>query len=188
MRIMTDLPQGYALKKEVHLSAKDTNSTSFMLCAGLLALSWWWRGYGALSELQRAGFLYYVTFALAMIAALFAVSWLHQLTHALLLRLFTGTSPLFARKRLQLFVGSSAYLCRRDAVLVLLLPMLIWTAVGAVFCVLTDGVWFWFSMTLPFVNLGNAADDVSYAFHTLRAPKNALIQYRGFAVEIYTGE
>ena len=188
MRTVIDLPQGYAQNDYVNLPARTANGISFLLCVGLLALGWRWRGFDALSALQRAGLLYYILFALALIAALLAFSWLHQLTHALLLRLCTGVSPLYARKGVRLFVGTSAYLCRRDAMLVLLLPAFFWTAVGAAVCALTDGLWFWLAMTSLLANLGSAAEDVYYAVCSLRAPKNALIQYRGFAVGIYTEE
>lgn len=188
MRTTTNLPQGYAQKNYVNLSTRTANGISFLLCVGLLALGWRWRGFDALSALQRAGIVYYALFALALIAALLAFSWLHQLTHALLLRLCTGVSPLYARKGVRLFVGTSAYLCRRDAMLVLLLPALAWTAAGTAVCTLTDGLWFWLAMTSLLANLGSAADDVYYAACSLRAPKNALIQYRGFAVGIYTEE
>ena len=188
MRTMTNLPQGYAQKDYVNLSARTANSISFFLFLGLLALGWQWRGFDALSALQRAGIVYYALFALALVAAVLAFSWLHQLTHALLLRLCTGVSPLYARKGVRLFVGTSAYLCRRDAMLVLLLPALVWTAVGAAVCALTEGLWFWLAMTSLLANLGSGAEDVYYAVCTLRAPKNALIQYRGFAVGIYTEE
>lgn len=188
MRTTTNLPQSYAQKDYVNLSARAANGISFLLCVGLLALGWQWRGFDALRALQRAGIAYYALFALALIVALLAFSWLHQLTHALLLRLCTGVSPLYARKGVRLFVGTSAYLCRRDAMLVLLLPALVWTAIGAAVCALTDGLWFWLVMTSLLANLGSAAEDVYYAVCTLRAPKNALIQYRGFAVGIYTEE
>lgn len=188
MRTMTNLPQGYAQKDYVNLSARTANSISFLLCVGLLALGWQWRGFDALSALQRAGIVYYALFALALVAAVLAFSWLHQLTHALLLRLCTGVSPLYARKGVRLFVGTSAYLCRRDAMLVLLLPALVWTAVGTAVCALTDGLWFWLAMTSLLANLGSGAEDVYYAVCTLRAPKNALIQYCGFAVGFYTEE
>ena len=185
---MTNLPQGYAQKDYVNLSARTANSISFLLCVGLLALGWQWRGFDALSALQRAGIVYYALFALALVAAVLAFSWLDQLTHALLLRLCTGVSPLYARKGVRLFVGTSAYLCRRDAMLVLLLPALVWTAVGAAVCALTEGLWFWLAMTSLLANLGSGAEDVYYAVCSLRAPKNALIQYRGFAVGVYTEE
>lgn len=188
MHTTTHLPRGYTQKDYVNLPAHTANAISFLLCAGVLALGWQWRGFDALSALQREGVLYYALFALALIAALLAFSWLHRLTHAMLLRLCTGASPLYARKGVQLFVGTSAYLCRRDAMLVLLLPALVWTAAGAAVCALTDGLWFWLAVTSLLANLGSAADDVYYAVCTLRAPKNALIQYRGFAVGIYTEE
>ena len=188
MHTAVNLPQGYAQKDYVNLPARTANVISFLLCVGLLALGWLWRGFDALSALQRAGMLYYILFSFALIAAFLAFSWLHQLTHALLVRLCTGISPLLARKGMRLFVGTSAYLCRRDAMLVLLFPALIWTAAGAAVCALTDGLWFWLAMTALLANLGSAADDVYYAVCALRAPKNALIQYRGFAVGIYTEE
>ena len=188
MRTTTNLPQGYTHNDYVNLPARTANGISFLLCVGLLVLGWRWRGFAALRALQREGIVYYVLFAFALIAALLAFSWLHQLTHALLLRLCTGVQPLYARKGVRLFVGTSAYLCRRDAMLVLLLPLLFWTAAGAAVCALTDGLWFWLAMTSLLANLGSAADDVYYAFSTLRAPKKALIQYRGFAVGIYTEE
>lgn len=188
MRIVKDLPQGYAQKDYVNLNARAANIAAFLLCAALLALGWFWRGFGALSALQRAGMTYYVLFALALVAALLAFSWLHQLTHALVLRLLTGAAPLTARKGLRLFVGSGAYLCRRDAALALLLPPLFWLAVGAAACALTDGVWFWLAMSALLANSGGAADDFYYALCVLRAPKTALVQYRGYAAGIFTEE
>lgn len=188
MGTTTHLPQGYAQTEDIHLPARTANGVSFLLCVGLLALGWRWRGFDALGALQREGIAYYAVFALALLAALLAFSWLHQLTHALLLRLCTGISPLYARKGVRLFVGTSAYLCRRDAVFVLLTPALVWTAAGAAVCALTEGLWFWLAVTSLLANLGSAVDDVYYAVCSLRAPKNALIQYRGFAVGVYTEE
>ena len=74
MRTMTNLPQGYAQKDYVNLSARTANSISFLLCVGLLALGWQWRGFDALSALQRAGIVYYALFALALVAAVLAFS------------------------------------------------------------------------------------------------------------------
>ena len=188
MRTVKELPHGYVQKDYVNLNARTANLVSFLLCAALLALGWCWRGFGALSALQRDGMTYYALFALALVAALLAFSWLHQLTHALALRLLTGAAPLFARRGLRLFVGSGAYLCRRDAVLALLLPPLFWLAAGVTACALTDGVWFWLAMTALLANSGGAADDFYYAFRVLRAPKTALVQYRGYAAGIFTEE
>ena len=138
MHTVKSLPQGYVQKDYVNLNARAANIAAFLLCAALLALGWFWRGFGALSALQRAGMTYYVLFVLALVAALLAFSWLHQLTHALVLRLLTGAAPLFARRGLRLFVGSGAYLCRRDAVAALLLPPAFWLAIGVAAGIFTE--------------------------------------------------
>ncbi len=190
---MKQLPSSYTQKYYVNLYANRTLSrgirfVSFLFCAGLLALGWLWRGFDALRAALRAGFAQYALLALALLAALTAFLWLHQLTHGLLLRLLTGESPLFARKGLRLFVGSSAYLRRSACLLVLLLPAPLWTLTAGFACAFLQGRWFWLVFTALLANFGSAADDVYFAIRILCAPKNALFQYRGFAVGIFTEE
>ena len=190
---MTRQPSGYTQKYYVNLFANRTLSrsirfVSFLICAGLLALGWRWRGFDALRDAQRAGFVQYALLALALLAALTAFLWLHQLTHGLFLRLLTGESPLFARKGLRLFVGSSAYLRRYTCLFVLLLPAPLWTLAAGFACEYLQGSWFWIVFTALLANFGSAVDDVYFAVRVLRAPKNALFQYRGFAVGIFTEE
>lgn len=190
---MTQLPSGYTQKYYVNLLAnralsRGINFVSFLLCAGLIALGWLWQGFDALRDALRAGFAQYTLLALSLLAALTAFSWLHQLTHGLLLRLLTGEVPLFARKGLRLFVGSSAYLRRYACLFVLLLPAPLWTLAARFACEFLQGRWFWIVFTALLANFGSAVDDVYFAVRVLRTPKNALFQYRGFAVGIFTEE
>lgn len=193
MHTVTELPQGYVQKDYVNPSAdralsRSLNFITFVLSAALLALGWLWRGFAALNSAFRAGLAHYALLVLVLLAALTAFSWLHQLTHGLLLRLCSGKAPLFARKGLRLFVGSDAYLCRRDSLLVLLLPAHFWTLAAGLACCFLTGQWFWIVYTALLANFAGAVEDVYFAVCALRAPKTALVQYRGFAAGIYTEE
>lgn len=187
----TKLPDGYAQAAYLSLPQKrrlrqGLNMFAFLLTGALVALGWRWKSFRGLSDLLSGGLGAYLLWALVLCAALFACVYLHGLTHALFLRLFSGMPALTARKGLRLFVGTAAYLRRGAYLCAVLLPILSWTAILLPLCVLWQGARFWFAYGILVTQVCGALDDFWFASLAFRFGKDARFLYRGFAVGVYT--
>lgn len=190
MKTCLTLPQSYAASEEVRIGGvhRRLNLLSFLCSAALIALGWYLRDFGAFTDTLEKGFGSYLLLATALLAGLFVYQLLHQLTHALLLRLISCAPVLYAWRRTQLFVGSGAYFSRAGVLTALLAPMLLWSAAAVLGSSFADGRCFWLLWLGLIVNLGGSMNDLYFALRVCGQPKNALYQYRGFAVHVFTEE
>lgn len=192
METCWDLPKGYRQTDYFNLRrdrkrSRWLNLTSGLIGAAMVALGWGLERFHALSQLLKSGFGdYYLWLALLLCAMLLYLT-LHELTHGLFLRIYTGQVR-YARKGLTLFAGSEAYLSRRDFLLSLLAPVVLWGLLLAVICCFVSGIWFWLVYGLEIVNLGSSVGDLYLAAKAWKLPKTALYQNFGVSVYVYTEE
>lgn len=191
MRTCFTLPDGY--KECAYLNPyadrrlrRNLNIASFFIGVAVIAVGWLWRGFDGLLALLRRGLnAYLLWLALLAVCAIACLS-LRELLRGLLMRLFAGIRPHCARKGLLLFIGSEAYFCRRDFLVLTLAPVALFAVLFALPTVFLQGAWFWLAIALQLVNLGSAVDDYYMIFRALRQPKRALFHDSGIAVAIYT--
>lgn len=191
MRTCLTLPDGYEEKEYVNLYAdrriyRNLNIASFFIGVAVLGVGYLWQGFDALLALLRRGMSAYLLWILLLAAGILAYLALHELTHGLCMRLFSGLRPHFGRKGLLLFAGSDAYFCRRDYLVTALAPVTLFAVLFALLTVFLEGEWFWLAVGLQLANLGGAVGDYYMTYRALRRPKTALFYDRGFAVTIYT--
>jgi len=191
MRTCFTLPDGYAesdyVSRYVDVRLRSRlNIASFLIGAAVLAVGFLWRGFDALLALIRRGMHVYLLWVLLLAAGLLAFYTLHELTHGLAMRVFSGIRPHYGKKGLKLFAGSEAYFSRRDYIVAALAPAAVFTALFAVLTFLLRDEWFWLAIGLQSANLGSIVDDVYLALHALRQPKSALFRTSGAGVTIYT--
>lgn len=191
MRTCLTLPDGYEENERVDLYAdrrlyRNLNIASFFIGAAVIAVGFLWQGFDALLALLRRGLNAYFLWLLILAACILAYFALHELTHGLWMRLFSGLRPLYGRKGLLLFAGSGAYFCRRDYLVIALAPVTLFGVIFALLTVFLPGEWFWLAAALQLANLGGAVGDLYMTHRALRLPKTALFYDRGVAVTIYT--
>ena len=185
------LPDGYEKKDYVNLYTdrrlyRALNTASILIGFAVLAVGYFWQGFDALLALLRRGMSAYLLWILMLGAGILAFYTLHELTHGLCMRLFSGIRPHYGRKGVMLFTGSEAYFCRRDYLVTALAPAVIFTALFAVLTVFLQGEWFWLALGLQLANLGGIVGDIYMSYRALREPKTALFRDSGVAVTIYT--
>ena len=191
MRTCFTLPDGYEETDYVNLYTnrrlyRALNTASFLIGAAVLAVGYFWQGFDALLALLKRGMSDYLLWILILAAGIIAFYTLHELTHGLCMRLFSGIRPHYGKKGLMLFTGSEAYFCRRDYVITALAPALLFTPLFALLTVFLKDEWFWLALGLQLAILGGIVGDVYMTGKALRQPKSALFRDSGVGVTIYT--
>lgn len=184
------LPDGYVQEDYVNLYTdrriyRNLNIASFIVGVAVIAVGWLWQGIDPLLALIKSGMNAYVLWVLILAVCILAALALHELTHGLFMRLFSGIRPHYGRKGLLLFTGSEAYFCRRDYLIIDLAPVVFFAILFALLSVFLTEQWFWLAIALQLVNLGGSVGDCYMACRTLRQPKSALFHDSGVAVTVY---
>jgi len=191
MKTCLNLPDKYVQTDYVNLHTDRRlylilNIASFLIGAAVIAVGWLWKGFDALISLVLRGTNDYLLWVLLLAVSALAFLALHELTHGLFMRLFSGVRPYHGRKGLLLFTACNAYFSRRDYLIVMLAPALIFALVFALLTVFLKNEWFWLVMALQLFNLGGSVGDFYIAGWTLRQPKSALFLSVGVSVTVYT--
>ncbi len=191
MRTCFTLPDGYAEADYVNLYTnrrlyRNLNTASFLIGAAVIAIGWLWRGFDGLLALLKRGISDYVLWLLLLVVCVIAYLALHELTHGLCMRMFSGIRPHYGKKGVLLFAGSEAYFSRRDYIVTALAPVVIFGVLFALLSVFLQSEWFWLAIVLQVVNLGGAVGDYYMTGRAVRQPKSALFHDSGVAVTIYT--
>lgn len=191
MKTCLTLPENYEQTDYVNLHAdrrlyRNLNIASFLVGAAVIAVGWLWQGFDSLIALVLRGMNDYLLWVLLLAVCALAFLALHELTHGLLMRLFSGVRPYHGRKGLLLFTACEAYFCRRDYLIIMLAPVLLFSLVFALLTVFLKNEWFWLVMALQLFNLGGSVGDFYIAARTLRQPNSALFLSVGASVTVYT--
>lgn len=191
MKTCFTLPDGYAETDYVNLYTnrrlyRALNITSFFIGVAVIAAGYFWQGFDALLALLKRGMSAYLLWVLLLAAGILSFYALHELTHGLCMRLFSGIRPHYGKKGLMLFTGSEAYFCRCDYILTALAPAVIFTVLFTVLTLVLKDEWFWLAAGLQLANLGGIVGDVYMTCKAFRQPKSALFRDSGVGVTIYT--
>lgn len=185
------LPDGYKETDYVNLYLnrrvyRNLNTASFFIGAAVIAVGWLWQGFDGLLDLLRRGMSDYLLWLLLLAGGILAYLALHELTHGLFIRLFSGLRPHYGRKGVLLFTGSEAYFCRRHYIVIALAPVMLFGLIFGALSLFLKNEWFWFVMALQVANLGGAVGDYYITYRALRQPKTALFRDSGVGVTFYT--
>ena len=191
MQTSFTLPDGYVQGDYVNLYAdrriyRNLNIASFIIGVAVIAVGWLWQGIDPLLALLKAGMHVYFCWLLTLAGCTLAYLTLHELTHGLMMRLFSGICPHYGKKGLLLFAGSEAYFRRRDYLSAKLSPVVLFGIVFALLSVILKDEWFWLAIVLQLINFGSSVGDIYTVCRALRQPKNALYYDSGVSVTIYT--
>lgn len=190
MRSTATLPEGY--EKTDELSARSSRSLfrklnllSTLLAFALIAAGWAWKSFAPLSVWMEQSFGQYYTIVLLALAGILCDIVLHELTHALLMYLFSGQRPFFARSGLLLSAGCSAYLTRSRCLLITLGPSVLWGAALLTACALVPDQWFWPLYYIAVLNFSLSIDDIYCAILICKQPRQAFYCHLGILVQVY---
>lgn len=131
------------------------------------------------------GFGGYAARFLTLILGSIAYIFLHELTHGVFIRIFSGKKPMFGFTGLYAYAGSTAYFAKVPYLIIALAPVVIWGIVLLILNVLFPLEWFYVFYLIQVANLSGAAGDLYITFRFLRLPNNILVQDTGVSMTVF---
>ncbi|MGM9662479.1 MAG: DUF3267 domain-containing protein [Oscillospiraceae bacterium] len=195
---LLQLPEGYTGAFRVDLR-KDRKL--FWLINGLavlIALALLWLGaarhpisallQSMLRHLDEGDYLAYAAPLLCILLGALVYMVLHELTHGVFMRGFSGVRPKYGFTGAYAYAGSEVYFCKVHYLVIALAPVVLLGVVIAVLTALLPEAWFWPVYFLQVVNLSGAAGDFYVTARFLRLPADILVQDTGTAMTVFLRE
>lgn len=125
--------------------------------------------------------------ALALSAGVMAYIPLHELVHALFMKVFGCEKVRFGFKLMYAYAGCDEYFYKWPYLIIALAPVVLWGgALWALACLLP--AWFWVIYGVQLLNLSGAAGDIYVTCRLIRRPASCLIRDWGTMMAVYTKE
>ena len=186
------LPVGYKVIRQVDLSTNKTDARNVTLLSVLLLLV---PGL-ILNAIMPVSVLYditdfraYVIRWVILLVGLIVYVILHELTHALAMKLQGGTDFRFGFKGLYAYAGSEKdYFDRSAYMRIALAPLVVWFFIFLLLSFLVSGPAKWVIFFWQLANISGAAGDIYVTYLTYRAPKDTRIRDTGVSMAFYSKE
>lgn len=117
-----------------------------------------------------------------MVAVYMAI---HELTHGVFMRLFSGVKPVYFFRFPFLCTGSTAYFNKKSFVIIALAPVVIWGAFLIAMLLLLPSDFFLSVYIIIGLNFAGASGDYFQVYATLKLPSMALIQDNGKETKVF---
>lgn len=181
---LTDLPVNYRLAREIDMR-KDKKMAFWLNIAGtavflVLCVIGYFIHPIAASDIQQP-FMQ----AVALIGGLFVYIILHELTHALFMRIFIHEHVNFGFHVYAAYAGmKNGYFRRHEYVVVALAPVIL---LGCLLVLLTFlfPAWFWVLFIIQGQNVAGAVGDYFVIYLLSRTPKDTLVNDDGMSMRYY---
>lgn len=118
-------------------------------------------------------------------AALLAYIPLHELTHGVLIRLFSGKRAVYGFNLAYASARSDMYFAKAPYLLIALAPVAVWGAALAALQALTPVEWAWSIYAVQMFNISGAAGDLYTTAVVARMPSGVLIRDYGASMNVY---
>lgn len=183
------LPQGFEIYKRIDLT-RDRDALKAMVI---------WSITAALALILPMLFVHPVKYAFDMPAVkivicvaasalgLIVYMFLHEWTHSVCIRAFTGTSASVGLelKRGIAYASSRWYFKKTPYMIIALAPVIIWGMLLALLMSDIDEKYFWYLYVIQIFNVTGASGDIYVVCAALRMPKKILVLDSGMAMEFY---
>lgn len=171
------LPAGYQAKRTFDM-AKDKQLNmviqfSFLFITGFLIGFALWIGLPLSTDLNP-----FLSFLVTVLLVLIYMS-LHELTHTLFIKIFSGSLPSFRIRFLFLSVGSEAVFKRSEFIVIALAPVLLWGALLIILLFVIPERFFLSIFALVIVNFAGSGGDYVQAYIAFNSPAHTLFQDNG---------
>ena len=196
MHYTKDLPNGYAPVFTVDFEQDPAQVRSICIIALVMLAIFIPLGlvFVPLSTIMPGGFsLAALGWLLVKImvgtASVFLYIILHELTHGVLIRFFSGAPAKYGHNGLMYaYAYSDGYFGKASYLTIALAPVALWTVLLAWLCCVLPMHWFWVIYAVQLTNLSGAADDIYVTLRFLKLPKDILTKDDGARMVCYSRE
>ena len=176
-QLTSTLPAGYQAKRTFDMSKdKQLNMViqfSFLFITGVLIGVALWVGLPLSTDLNP-----FLSFLVTVLLVLIYMS-LHELTHTLFIKIFSGSLPSFRIRFPFLSVGSEATFKRSEFIVIALAPVLLWGALLIILLFVIPERFFLSIFILVIVNFAGSGGDYVQAYIAFNSHAHTLFQDNG---------
>ena len=182
------LPDGYDLYSVIDLKTNKKDNLfvtigSVVIMAVMFIAAYFTKGVYILASIGWVKII--INIVIAFVGSVVYI-FLHEATHAAFFKIFDTKCRLrFGFKAAMAYCASDGYYKKVPYLAVALSPVVIWTLLLLIPCLLVPLTYFWGVFFIQIFNVSGAAGDLYVTVKILTAPKKALILDNGTDMEIY---
>lgn len=182
------LPDGYDLYSVIDLKTNKKDNLfvtigSVVIMAVMFIAAYFTKGVYILASIGWVKII--INIVIAFFGSVVYI-FLHEATHAAFFKIFDTKCRLrFGFKAAMAYCASDGYYKKAPYLAVALSPVVIWTLLLLIPCLLVPLTYFWGVFFIQIFNVSGAAGDLYVTVKILTAPKKALILDNGTDMEIY---
>lgn len=189
------LPKNYKLGHTIDMQTKKKNAILINVIALLVAVALAVpmaflvpldKLFDLGDQSSKAILLYILRFAVLLVGS-FTYIILHELVHALFMKIFGAKKIKFGFTGFFAYAGSKhEYFRKWPYIIIALAPLVIFGIIFAVACpFIYETSWFWIIYFFQIQNISGAVGDVFVSIMFLKAPNDAYIKDEGTKMELY---
>ncbi|MBR2907982.1 MAG: DUF3267 domain-containing protein [Clostridia bacterium] len=142
--------------------------------------------FSTLFSMDEGLLAYFIRWGVLMVALVGYVV-LHELTHALIMRIFGAVKVRFGFTGLYAFAGSEQdYFAKGAYILIALAPLVLLGVVILIVNFFVPTSWFWVVYMIQIMNVSGASGDLYVAVKFLGMPKDILVKDTGVSMTVYS--
>lgn len=182
------LPDGYDLYSVIDLKTNKKDNLfvtigSVVIMAVMFIAAYFTKGVYILASIGWVKII--INIVIAFVGSVVYI-FLHEATHAAFFKIFDTKCRLrFGFKAAMAYCASDGYYKKAPYLVIGLSPLIIWTPILLIPCLLVPSAYFWGVFFIQIFNISGAAGDLYVTVKILTAPKKALILDNGTDMEIY---
>lgn len=182
------LPDGYDLYSVIDLKTNKKDNLfvtigSVVIMAVMFIAAYFTKGVYILASIGWVKII--INIVIAFVGSVVYI-FLHEATHAAFFKIFDTKCRLrFGFKAAMAYCASDGYYKKAPYLVIGLSPLIIWTPILLIPCLLVPSAYFWGVFFIQIFNVSGAAGDLYVAVKILTSPKKALILDNGTDMEIY---
>jgi hypothetical protein len=191
MENCTHLPESYREIMHIDLQKNKklailVNAAACIIMVVMLIPIIMINSFSAIAEVVLSPSMRFMLKVVLMVPAMILYMVLHELTHGIFMRKYSGVKPKYGFTGLYAFAGSTAYFNKKSYIIISLAPIVILGMVLAILQFTIPFEWFWFVYILQIVNISGAAGDIYVTYKMSKVPEDILVQDAGVSMTIYS--
>lgn len=186
------LPEGYREILAIDMQ-KDkklmliVNGIALVLAALMAVLGMLIAPISGLFDFSRGMVDYFARFAVLLVGMVVYLV-LHELTHALFMKLCGTEKVRFGFTGMYAFAASDDYYSKLPYICIALAPIVLLGAVIAIINPLVPEAWFWVVYFIQIMNISGAGGDLYVTFRFMGLPGDILVRDHGVGMQVFSKE
>ena len=190
MKAFETLPQGYKEILSIDLQKNKklmllVNGIAIVLAVPMLVLGARLVPVSALLDMSGGMGAYFARFG-ALVGAIVVYMVLHELTHALIMKLCGTKKIRFGFTGMYAFAGSDDYYPKLPYICIALAPIVLLGIVVAAINALVPEEWFWVVYFVQITNVSGAGGDLYVTARFASLPRDILVRDYGVGMRVYS--